>query len=574
MLGLNRQGSFFKGVKEGYLDSRFWFNRFNYRTNFDFLLTETTQLSLNLGGETGIINQPMQTLWSLLYATGSARYPAYFPDWVLEEVPDTDYPKDSGIRHSSSLGDYFGNPYRALFTGSFNRDLHSKLFTDIILEQNLSFILKGLSAKGKVSLSTYYNNRSLTSSYTLPLYELRFEDIGTTKNPWFRIDQTEEVWKMNPLSIGVGGMGEGFYKDLYYEMSLSYNNTFDKHNLSALALLNRQQKNAGVEFPYYNEGLVGRVTYDYLRKYLFELNIGYTGSERFAPKNRFGFFPSVAFGWTISKESFFKNAFPWIDIMKFRYSDGLVGSDYALTRWLYISNYFTDVLNYIHEGDAANISAKWEEAHKRDFGIEITLLKNTLNFNIDLFDEYRTNMLLAPQNVTLMVGSNFKELNLGKLKKHGIELELSYNKRTVSGVNYYTSVMFGFNENRVIDKDDLRYSPEYKKEAGKPLSAMTGGASLTGTGYYTSVEDIHNSPSPLGVTGMVVGDYKYLDFNSDGRITSEDTHPIYGLIYPPIVYSLSGGVSYKGFNFKILFMGNAKNHIQTFRSFFSGILSW
>ncbi len=82
-------------------------------------------------------------------------------------------------------------------------------------------------------------------------------------------------------------------------------------------------------FPYYNEGLVGRATYEYNHKYLLEFNVGYTGSERFAPDNRFGFFPSAAVGWVVSEEPFFRLAVPWINRLKIRYSDGMVGSDYA-----------------------------------------------------------------------------------------------------------------------------------------------------------------------------------------------------------------------------------------------------
>ncbi len=568
MLGFNHRGSFFKGFKDGYLDSHFWHNRFHYRSNLDFSLTETTLFSVNLGGEIGYRNETLVNMWPYLYATGTARYPKYFPEWVLEQVPDPDYPNDTGIRQASTLGDYYGNPYRSLVNGSFYRYRDSKLFTDLILDQKLDFILKGLSAKGKVSLSTFYQDLSLSSGYTLPLYELRYENIGTSKNPWFRIDQTDEVWKMNPPTIGVGGLQGGFYKDLYYEMSLNYMNSFGNHNLTALALMNRQEKNIETQFPYYNEGLVGRVTYDYLRKYLFEFNLGYTGSERFAPKNRFGFFPSVAFGWVISEESFFQNAFPWINTMKLRYSDGLVGSDYAATRWLYISDYYTDSKGYIHEGAAANVSAQWEEAHKRDIGLEMRFFQNSLHFSIDLFDEHRSKMLISPNNVTMMVGSDFKELNKGKLKKHGLELELGYNNQTASGIRYFISGIFGFNENRIIDVDDLRYSPEYRKQAGKPLGAIGGGASLTGTGYYTTIDDIHNNPSPLGVTGVFIGEYKYLDFNGDGQITSEDPHPIPGLTYAPITYSFSGGFSYKGFDLKFMFMGNAKKHMSVGQSFF------
>ena len=100
----------------------------------------------------------------------------------------------------------------------------------------------------------------------------------------------------SPLDINTSGMQGTYYMNLYYEASVNYSRSFGKHNVSALGLFNRQQKNTSTDFPYYNEGLVGRATYDFDRKYLLEFNVGYTGSERFAPDNRFGLFPSAAVG--------------------------------------------------------------------------------------------------------------------------------------------------------------------------------------------------------------------------------------------------------------------------------------
>jgi len=562
MLGFSHQGSFFDGKKDGYLNSNYYFNRFNYRSNLDFTLTNTTTMSINLGGETGIKNSPRRTLWLDLYATGSSRYPVYFPSWVLDQVSDTDYPDASGSRFAGSLGDYYQNPYNTLKNGDFRRFLDSKLFTDLIINQKLDFLIKGLSFNGRASLSTFYQTLSLQSNYVEPTYELYYDKIGGTGNPWFRTNQTPEVYKNDPVSVNIGGMQNGFYKDLYYEMGLNYDNTFGNHSVTALALINRQKKEYEVEFPYYNQGIVARVTYDYSHKYLMEVNMGYTGSERFAPGNRYGFFPSGAIGWVISEENFFKNSVPWMNKLKLRYSDGLVGSDYAVNRWLYISDYYKDSAGNIQEDRGPNTFAQWEEAHKRDIGLEIGLFENLFHFSVDLFDEQRDKMLLSPQTVTLLVGQNFKDLNLGKVKKHGIELELEFNKTTASNLNYYVKGILGLSENRVVYKDDLPYAPDYTKAAGKPLAAMLEGATLIGTGYYTTVDDIHNNTSPLGVTRVTIGDVKYLDYNADGVLTNKDEHPIKGNAYPPIVYSFSGGFSYKNFDLNLLFTGNHGKYVK------------
>jgi len=572
--GYFHEDSFFKGLKDGYIDSRYRNNRYNYRANVDFSLTKSTQLSLYLGGDISIKNEPEtpESEWETLYMTGPSRFPAYFPAWVLEKVPDLDYPDATGWRRAAAWGERWGNPYTNFKNGSFNNYTSSRVFTDLILDQKLDFLTKGLSVKGKVSLSTYYNMTTLYCDYLYPEYFLHYDRIDSKENPWERYGQTLEVYNQPPVNINVGGLTSSnatdYYTDLYYEMSLNYANSFGKHNVTGLALLNRQQQNTELDFPYYNEALVGRATYDYARKYFLEVNIGYTGSERFAPGNRFGFFPSGAVGWTISEEPFFKSAIPWMSRLKVRYSDGLVGSDYAASRWLYISEYFTQTISsiqYIREDIGANTSAQWEEARKRDLGVEIGLFKNQFTLNIDLFDEYRSKMLLTPQTVTFLVGTSFKDLNKGELKKHGIEIEAEFNRTTSKNLNYFIRGNFGFNENRVIFKDDLPYAPDYAKAAGKPLDlpqniypadGQAAGVLLTGTEYFETIDDIHNNATPLAMNLLSVGDYVFLDYNADAAITSKDKYPIEGHAYPPITYSFSGGINYKGFNFNMMFQGN------------------
>ncbi len=567
-LGYLYEGDFFNAKKDGFYDLSYRYNRFNYRTNVDFQLTPTTTLSFNLGGQTGIKNSPNSSPWRNLYSTGPARYPAYFPDWVLKQVPDPDYPTETGSRLAANFGEYTGNPYTSLNTGQFNQDLNSKLFTDVIFDQKLDFITKGLSFAGKIALSTYYVNRILTANWAFPEYQMNYDDIGKPGvNPWYRQTSAgNEYYKQQPLDINVGGMQGGYYRDLYYEFGFNYANTFGKHSVSGLALLNRQQKNSGTEFPYFNEALVGRATYDYDHRYLMEFNVGYTGSERFAPGNRFGFFPSGAIGWVVSEEKFFKNALPWMSKMKLRYSDGLTGSDNAANRWLYNSAYYSDNAGspgpYLHEDLGANNTAQWEQARKRDLGLELGFMKNTLTIGLDFFDEQRDKMLLTPRSVTMLVGNSFKDLNLGKLKKHGLEIEIEFNKTTPSQLNYWMKAIFGYNENRIIFKDDPPYSPDYTKDAGKPLGSQLSGVLLTGTGYYNSVNDIHNNPSPIDLYKVNVGDYKFLDYKVDGKITSLDKFPIAGSNFPPITYSFSSGFNYKKFEFSFMFQGNQGKYVD------------
>ena len=578
-LGYLNEGSFFDAAKEGFYDMNYHYNRFNYRANVDFNITKSTVLSFNLGGDTGIRNQPNSSPWRNMYSTSPARFAAVFPAWVLEEVPDVDYPEATGLRLSQAYGEYTGNPYNSINNGQFNQYTDSKLYTDLILNQELNFITKGLSFKSKISLNTFFTSRSLTANWSKPEYRLdisnigKFDSNGLPVNPWTRSGQGNEVFQMLPLDINVGEMEGGYYRNLYYEIALNYGRSFGNHNVTGLALMNREQKNRTTDFAYYNEALVGRVTYDFSRKYLVELNVGYTGSERFAPANRFGLFPSAAVGWVLSEEQFFKEALPWVSKFKVRYSDGTVGSDYASSRWLYLSDYFKDSRGYINEDLGANTTAQWEEARKKDLGFEIGMFDDQFSLVVDLFDEKRERMLLAPKSVTMLIGNSFKELNLGKVKKHGIEVEIGWNKKVNNSFNYYAKAIMGYNENRVLFKDDPPYAPWHQKLEGKPLSEMLSaeygfeglefnGVELTGSGYYTSVDDIHNNPSPIALEKLIVGDYKFLDFSVDGNIDKLDKYPIKGLTYPPFTFSWSGGFTWKRFDFNVLFQGNLGKYVQ------------
>ena len=112
----------------------------------------------------------------------------------------------------------------------------------------------------------------------------------------------------NPPFVKYYDQLDAYSRRFYYEFSIAYNRSFGDHNVSALALVNRQifdSKDGGdIRFPNYNEDWVGRATYNWRERYLAEMNISYTGSEKFARGHRFGLFPSFSLGWRLSEESF------------------------------------------------------------------------------------------------------------------------------------------------------------------------------------------------------------------------------------------------------------------------------
>ena len=261
---------------------------------------------------------------------------------------------------------------------------------------------------------------------------------------------------------------------------------------------------------------------------------------------------------------------PWWSKMKVRYSDGTVGSDNASADWLYYSTYSKEKntgLGLIIEDKAANTTAKWETARKQDLGVELGFFKDQLSFNVDLFQETRTDMLLTPVESPLL-GITSKDVNAGSMKKHGIDIEGKWRTTTSRGFYYEVGFMLGLNENRITGYDEPVNTPSYQKWEGTPYKAARTGLEQIDGGYFTSVDDIHGYPNSLGsVDNTYLGIYKLLDYNADGKITNTDLHAIEGIAYPPVVGSINLGLGYKGFSFNMLFYGTAGKYIEFNRSY-------
>lgn len=571
-IGYTNEGSIVKHINS-WSGTDFNYDKINYRSNLDFSLTKTTTLSLKVGGTTSITQHPNGTsvsgLFTTMFNASPMMFPAYFDESALKVVPDTDYPDASGIRLSDNNGAYASNPYTLLAAGDFLQTTQNQLNTDLSLKQNLNFITKGLSAKLMVAYSTTWSKYSQQGSTAYPTYRIdwdAFENGGS--NPWVSSKVSSYVYVEPPVQITQDGTARSTGITFYWEGSLNYSRKFNKaHNVSAMALFSQRQHNSGASFPHRSQSTVGRLTYDYKGKYLFEGNIGITGSEQFAPSNRYGIFPSAAVGYYVSKETFWKKAMPWWSTMKLRYSDGIVGSDSASENWLYYSSYSKSDGNII-EQKSANVNARWETAHKRDLGIEMGWMKDDLTFNVDFYDEQRYDMLVTPQNVTPFVGIAYKDVNTGRLKKHGLDFELKYRKSTARGFYYEIGGMLGINENRILNYEDPPFTPEYQKVSGKPYKAQSDGMDAIGNGYFNTIDELHGYPCTLTTWNYAYpGVYKLLDYNGDGIISTMDLHAIEGIAYSPMTYSFNLGFGYKRFNFSMLWYGNNGKYIDFNRGY-------
>ena len=334
-------------IKEIYPGTNFASDRINYRMNLDWDVTKSTLLSFKVGGVTNMVknlasHSGSSWLFSTIYQSPTITFPAYYPADVLKQYPDSNYPDADSDRVGANQGSKYENPYSALSDPDYVKNVNYRLFTDLILTQKLDFITVGLSATAKFGMTSAYARVSQKASTNFAKWNINWEayDAGSTDIWEIQDSQSNYVWNDKPFSITQNNSPSDVSFITYLEGSLNYSRKFSrKHNVSALALYNQRQYNSGASFPKRTQSFVGRVTYDYKGKYLFEGNIGVTGSEQFSPDYRYGVFPSAAVGYIVSKEKFWKRAMPWWSTMKIRYSNGWVGSDASGSNWLYYSSW-------------------------------------------------------------------------------------------------------------------------------------------------------------------------------------------------------------------------------------------
>ncbi len=574
--GYQGDGDIYDLKKNDDFDPRHTYKRYNWRSNFDFNFTKSTKLSINIAGSMGYRNKSIDndSPFNRILTESTSDHPIMYSDgnWGDDE--------EKNPVANMNLG---GAKLRKTFQGWY----------DASLEQKLDFITKGLKVAAKVSYSSssttntdvYRGGGSADQALKSIVRYHRVYDYanpvvntdGTITYPMIedkRLPTSESV----PLPPGVT-MWDGldaYTRRFYYEFSVAYNRSFNDHNVSALALVNRkiyderytENNTQYMRFPNYNEDWVGRVTYNWKERYLTEMNISYTGSEKFARGERFGLFPSFSLGWRLSEEPFIKKSIGKVlTNAKFRYSWGKVGSDAGAKRWNYIQQFSsdgnitlgTDASGQIwgplyHEGDVANLNSTWEKSTKQNLGIEIGLW-NKLDITLDLFDEKRKDILMEPQTTSFITGAKFNALNIGSTKNHGFELELHYNDKIGSDFRYHVGFTLASSENRVVFRDDPVNGPDHLKEAGKPIGHQNR---YLAVGNYETIDDVFNNAQTGSINsvapGQVVpGDFIYIDFDSNGILNGQDKVAVDELNYPLHTYGLNLGFDWKGLSFSAMF---------------------
>ena len=324
-------------------------------------------------------------------------------------------------------------------------------------------------------------------------------------------------------------------------------------------------------------GLSGRFSYNYDSRYFTEFNFGYNGSEKFAKNNRFGFFPSVGFGWILSNEEWFTEKLPDVNMFKLKLTHGLVGNDgisSADDRFFYLSEvnlqspsygftWGSDFNNY-YQGYVidrySNQNVTWEVAEKTNYGLELGLF-NSLNFQIDYFTEHRSKIYMSRDYIPSTMGlTTTISSNLGEVNSKGVDLSLDYNKAFDSGLILSGRGNFTYATNEVLVNGEPDYTYDYLSRIGYPVNQAWG---LIAERLFIDQADIDNSPEQFNgfsssANSYMPGDIKYTDVNNDGVVNELDRVPIGKPTVPEIVYGFGVSASYEGYDFSVFMQGVAR----------------
>ena len=563
------EGDIYKPVdnNRGY-DTGFGYNRLNVRSNLDFSLTKTTQFRVNLSGSHAVTKgtqaQYENLVWSAFYGI----------------APDAFRPRYS----DGSYGYYHPNPTQASTNSMADLSLsgvgyttQDRLNTDFTIEQDLGFLLKGLSIHGRLAFDNSFRESGRGVDDTNDWEDDPFKWIDPETGLEYTnvtIDGNNKFDYQNNIAwmTGAGQVDNwATYRRLNYSSQLNYQNTFGAHTVGAMGNFSREQYSSGSRLPTYRENWVFRTTYDYDRRYMLEYNGAYNGSEIFAAENRFAFFQSGAVGWMFSEEPIIKNLdWEWMDMLKFRGSFGQIGDDNINGRWLYMDTWgyggaFNQALTGInpnqspyqwyYESQVGNPNLQWEVSTKLDLAADFALFNGVISGSFDYFTENRSNILLAggSRSVPSYYGVTAPTANLGEVETKGFEVEVRWNKPINRDWRLWGNVFYTKATSKIIEADDPFFKPEYQKLANKAIGQHNA---YVDHGYYNNWDELYGSTGHDALNETrIPGNYIILDYDADGIISEFDNIPYGYTGIPQNTVNTQIGADYKGWSFFVQFYG-------------------
>ena len=555
--------------------SGYGFNRINVRSNLDFQLTKTTTLKANLSGSHGIRKSPYgldkgswaeTQLWQAAYSAPHDTFLPQYSDGTWGYFPKDEQGSPNSVTQLALHGE------QATTTTRIN--------TDFTLEQDLSFITKGLKASAIVSWDNVFVEASRGVNDLDHAAQYKYIDpitgvVTYKQKPGGKnnFDFVETIaWKTD-----AGALNNNLtQRNLFYQAQLYWGRKFGQHDVTAMGVFNRSERATGSQFTNYREDWAFRTTYNYADRYMLEYNGAYNGSEKFSKDNRFAFFNSGAIGWNVANEKWFKPVAETkvfgrnlVDILKLRYSYGEIGEDNVWERWLYQTTWAyggkthldstnpgnESIYTWYKEAKVGNPDIHWEKAVKQNFGIDYAFLGGLVAGSLEFFNEKRSDIMIAggSRSVPFYFGASAPYMNKGRTKTTGYELEVRLKYDFANGIHAYANMNMTHAKNVVTEHDDPELLPSYQKNVGYSIGQAK---CYLDNGTAQSWDDvIAMTPHNTNDNQKLPGQYIITDFNGDGVIDTNDSAPYGYTGTPQNTYNATIGIDYKGFSIYAQFYG-------------------
>lgn len=525
------------------------FQRINFRANVDLNITKRLSAQVGLGGNIeDRMFPPIATadLWKNMATYAPNLYPVRTPDGQI-----------------TGSANFPNNPVGDLLEKGYQSRHDRTVQATVKLTENMDFLTKGLSMFGSMFFnSQFYSRYDKTKNYVY------YEPIKTTTSAG-----ADSLYYLprgvgSDLTVVTGNNVENNRTDL--QVGFNYNRTFNKNEVGAMVMYMQDKYSVlGNQAADAMQNILGRLTYNFKRKYFVEGGFSYSGTDNYAPNERFGFFPSLSAAWLINKESFWKEN-STVNYLKLKGSAGMVGNDRGAPQFGY-NQYWGTAANqgyYFGTGQTfynalvqlgiANPDITWEKALLYNFGLETMLFNNKLSFNADVFYENRYDILVNMGNVTPSLSGipTAAMENRGKVLNYGTEVQTMF-KDKAGEVNYFVGGQFSFAHNKIKENFEVPKKEAYSSRNNNAIGQYFG---LEAIGFFKDQSDIISSPVQT-FSNVLPGDIKYKDQNNDGIIDVDDEVAIRRQNYPEISFGFNTGVSYKGFNLELFFQGTANRSV-------------
>lgn len=579
-LGYLYQNGLLKDLPGQKYDNNYRYDRFNYRANIDAKLTGTTTMKLGIGGNLRKTQEPRhvvsgtaqdQNPWIIAQVWSHPFAGPGFIDGVRTRVPQDLVPLGEVLRDGMFV--FYGQGY--------TRNHQTALNVDLEVTQDLSFITDGLSLSAKGAYDNYlgiFKTRTGggVESQTV-FYQSYFDSQGN-------MPATDPDYDKSYIFLPDGrdtplnyAEEHGRDQNWYIDARIDYRKSFGDHDVSGLILYNQSRDYYPGSYSYIPRGyigLVGRATYGYQKKYLVDMNVGYNGSENFAPgKTRFGLFPAFSAGWVASEEAFMLDQ-ELVDFLKFRASWGRVGNDKGVgSRFMYMPAVWQNVGGYSFGvntpefspgfgiSSMGNPNVTWETADKQNYGIDIRALGNRLTLGFDYFTEKREGILISPQSTPSVIATSLPNLNLGRVNNHGYEIVVGWRDKIGDDFEYFVDANLSFARNKIVYMDEVPKQHDYMHVTGGPTGRQVDLYQYIRLYQHSDFvegsggELLLNPELPQPYQRVYPGDAMYADLNGDGVVDGNDRGVTGYAARPEYMSGVNTGFNWKGWNFSMQWVG-------------------